>query len=126
MPFVLLIDDDKDFRDMLRITLEKEGYIVHVAQNGNEGLDAARDHQFDLVITDIVMPEKEGFETIRELRSEFPDLAIIAISGGGRILDQSYLGIAEALGARRAFPKPLDISLFLRAVSELTNRPSQP
>ena len=73
----------------------------------------------DVVITDIVMPEKEGLETIQELRRDFPGAKIIAMSGGGRIGPKGYLKLAEKLGASRAFAKPFDRMEMVSAVDEL-------
>jgi DNA-binding NarL/FixJ family response regulator len=73
----------------------------------------------DLIITDLIMPEKEGIETIMELKKDFPDVKIIAISGGGRSKPESYLNLAKQLGAKRVFPKPIDREELLNAIREL-------
>ncbi len=119
MPCVLIIDDDDQFRRMLRIAVEKGGCEVRTAANGKEGLESYRECAADLVITDLVMPEKEGIETIMELRRDFPGVKIIAVSGGGRVGPDSYLGTAKQLGAIRTFTKPLEMTEFLDAVREL-------
>ena len=116
---ILVIDDDDQFRGMLRQTLEHAGYEVMDASNGKEGIRVFRENPADLVITDIIMPEKEGIETIRELKREFPDVKIIAISGGGRIGPVSYLKMAKGLGAQRTLTKPLEREELLRVVREL-------
>ena len=90
MALILIIDDDDQIRRVLRKTLERDGYDVADAPNGKEGIRLYRENPADLVITDIIMPEKEGIETIRELRRDFPEVKIIAISGGGRIGPDSY------------------------------------
>ena len=82
MSRILIIEDDEHVRGMLRKMLERIGYDVFDAPDGKEGLDFYRNTPVDLVITDILMPEKEGIQTIMELRREFPDVKIIAISGG--------------------------------------------
>ncbi len=84
---ILLIDDDDDFRSMLRMALEQDGYVVEEARNGLEGSQRQRTEPVDLVITDILMPEQEGLETIQALRQEFPEIKIIAISGGVGMLN---------------------------------------
>ena len=121
MPRILIIDDDDQFRRMLQITLKKAGYEADTASNGQKGLDFLAKHSVDLVITDIVMPDKEGIETIAEICRKFHGLKIIAISGGGRIGPQSYLDLAGQLGALRTFAKPLVMIEFLAAVRELTH-----
>ena len=104
---------------MLRQTLEREGYDVVVASNGRVGIKIYREDPADLIITDMVMPEKEGIETIMELKKDFPDVKIIAISGGGRSKPESHLNLAKQLGAKRVFPKPIDREELLNAIREL-------
>jgi CheY-like chemotaxis protein len=96
MSRILLIDDDDQFRGMLRQALRPEGYEVVEARDGKEGLIRFRTAAIDLVITDILMPEQEGLQTIRELRAEFPAIKIIAISGDGA---QGTLNFSQNRGA---------------------------
>lgn len=119
MPRILVIDDEPQVRGLLERFLTKEGFDVEVAADGDAGLRALRAAPVDLVITDIVMPEREGIDFIMEARREFPLLRIIAISGGGRMGPESYLPIARGLGAQRVFAKPLDLPDLLAAVREL-------
>jgi len=119
MPRVLVVDDDEDVREMLRQMLERQGYEVTTAADGKQGLARYREDPADLIVLDIVMPEREGLETIMELRRDDPGVKIIAISGGGRIGPQSYIEVARALGAQRTFAKPLDRREFLAAVHDL-------
>ncbi len=119
MALILVIDDDEQIRTMLRITLEKSGYDVQVAKDGNEGLDVFRQYQPDLVISDIVMPEKEGIETIKELRLLSPDLKIIAISGGGVVSPEVYIELARGMGADHGLTKPIEYSDLIGAVRDL-------
>ena len=116
---ILLIDDDVQILDMLRQTLEREGYEVVDAPNGKEGIRLYREDPADLIITDIIMPEKEGIETIMELKRDFPDVKIIAISGGGRNDPEEYLHMAKKLGAKRIFAKPVEREKLLGAIREL-------
>jgi len=118
MARILIIDDDDLFRTMLRKMLEYEGYDVIDAQDGNVGMRLYRKEPADLVITDILMPEKEGIEIIRELRSDFSEVKIIAISGGGSVGINNYLDIAKMLGAQFTFEKPFRREEFLEAVRE--------
>lgn len=119
MARVLVIDDDPLVRAMLKQTLEKSGYEVADASDGAEGIGLFRQKPADVVITDIIMPGKDGWETIVELRRDFPDVKIIAISGGDRIGPTSYLMIGRRFGAQRIFAKPLKKDELLKAVSEL-------
>ena len=118
---ILIIDDDPQILDMLGQILEREGYDIVKASNGKEGIKLYRENPVDLIITDIIMPEKEGIETIFELRKDFPDLKIIAISGGGRIDPEEYLFVAQKLGVQRTFAKPIARAELLKAVRELLN-----
>ncbi len=116
---ILVIDDEEEVREILKQMLELDGYEVLTAENGNQGLKLFRKHQIDLVITDIIMPEKEGIETIIELRNEKSDVKIISISGGGRINPIDYLAMAKKLGAVKSFTKPFERKKLLKAVEEL-------
>lgn len=98
---------------------EREGFDVDEAADGNEGLKHFRAEPSDIVITDIIMPDREGIEVITELRRIRPGLSIIAISGGGRIGPDSYLPLAREFGAARTFAKPVDKNELLAAVREL-------
>ena len=119
MAHILIIDDGALIRTILRQALEREGYKIADASNGKEGLRLHRQDMADLIITDILMPEKEGIETIMELKREFPDVKIIAISGGGMGAAEDYLHMANKLGAKFTFPKPVEIEKLLSAVKEL-------
>ncbi len=119
MARILIIDDDPQILDMLGQTLEREGHEVVDAPDGKEGLKLYRENPTDLIITDLIMPEKEGIETIMELRRDFPDVKIIAISGGGQIDAEQYLSMAQKLGAQRTFAKPVERDELLKAVREL-------
>ena len=116
---ILVIDDDEVIRSLLRDLLERDGYVVMEAENGKIGLKLLCEKSPDLVITDIIMPEKEGIEVIRELRRDFPDVKIIAISGGGTIGPETYLQMAKGMGAHRVFEKPFKVEEMLEAVREL-------
>ena len=119
---LLVVDDDNQVRSMLRLTLEREGYDVMEATDGFEAIEQFRQSPFDLIITDIIMPGLEGFETIQRLRAESPEVKIIAISGGGRLAPEGYLEVAENLGALKAFTKPVDHDELLATVRELVGR----
>ena len=104
---------------MLRQALERAGYEVVEAGDGNEGLQSFREAPTDLIITDILMPEKEGLETIIDLRRDFPEVKIIAMSGGGRTGNLNFLEIARRLGAQHTLQKPFGLQEMLQAVREL-------
>lgn len=119
MAKILVIDDEPSILLMIKKMLEKAGHEVDMALNGKEGMQIFEKNKADLLITDIIMPEKEGLETIVEMRKKYPDLKIIAISGGGRISADGYLPGAKLLGANMVFQKPLIQKEFLEAVSFL-------
>lgn len=120
MAKILVIDDEPQIRTMLKDILENEGYEVIEAENGEVGIRQYKNDPTDVVITDIVMPDKEGIATIRELKQEFPDIKIIAMSGGGRGVADNYLMMAEAFGVKRVFKKPIAYDELVSAVAELT------
>lgn len=105
MPKILLIDDDEMLRRVLSKALGYAGHTVIQAADGQQGMDLARVTGIDIVITDLVMPVREGVETILQLRREQPTLPIIAISGDGSN-SKLYLEIAARIGAKRILPKP--------------------
>ena len=120
MARVLVIDDNKELRELLKRWLEGAGYEVQEAFNGAEGLRLYRENPADLVVADIIMPEKEGIETMVELRKDYPDVKLIAISGGGFEKPDSYLEGAKLIGgALRTFAKPFKREDFLKAVKEI-------
>lgn len=119
MSQILIIDDDPQVRDMLQAELEQEGYDVIVAEDGNEGLKRFREMPADVVITDIIMPGKEGVETLVDLRREFPTVRIIAMSGGGRMDATGYLRAAKTFGADFTFEKPVDPDELFKAIETL-------
>ncbi len=118
MARILIIDDEDELRSMLRRMLEQAGYEVTEAVNGAEGIKLYERDRPDLIITDIIMPEKEGVETIIALRQADPNLPIIAISGGGRLEATDFLTMAKKLGARHTLSKPFRRDQLLEAVCE--------
>ncbi len=115
MAYILLIEDDELYRKMLAHFLRRAGHEVVEARDGREGVDRFRSEPTDIVITDIVMPEQEGLETIRQLRALRPELSIIAISGAGAE-SGLYLKIAEKLGASCVIEKPFQPRDLVAAV----------
>ncbi len=116
---ILIIDDDTHVLSTLRKMLEREGYEVVEASDGKKGLRLYRENPTDLIITDLIMPEKEGLETIIELRQNFPDTRIIAMSGGGQDVPGNSLSTAKILGANYTFEKPINREQLLNAVRDL-------
>lgn len=122
MADILIIDDDTQLSAMLKQLLERNGYSVITAPDGSKGIDLYHSEGARLIITDLIMPVKEGIETIAELIKENSSVKIIAISGGGRLKPDSYLNLAETFGAARTFTKPIDRQALLDAVSEILNQ----
>ncbi|WP_412563257.1 response regulator [Thalassobius sp. MITS945101] len=118
MATILLIEDDEAVRVTFEIILASDGHDVVVAEDGNAGLKIAGSQRFDLVITDIIMPERDGVEVINALRKAQADLPVIAVSGGGRSSSMDYLGIAKMLGAAAVLAKPIGSTELLAAVKE--------
>ena len=114
---ILIIEDDEVVRLALRQTLEAEGYAVREASDGRMGMEMHRARPADLIITDILMPRQEGLETIARLHREYPEVTVIAISGGGRVDARPYLDNALDFGAAHAFEKPIDHKALVAAVS---------
>lgn len=106
MARILVIDDEEMVRETLCVVLKNKGYEVEEAENGEDGINLHRENPFDLIITDILMPTKEGIGTIVELKSENHNIPIIAISGGGRTDKVDYLESATMLGADKVLAKP--------------------
>jgi CheY-like chemotaxis protein len=123
MASILIIEDDVSVRALLKTLLARSGHSVREASDGQEGIHLFRTAPCDLVITDLIMPRKEGLETIIDLRQEFPDLKIIAISGGNRDNRENYLKTAELCGASRIFHKPFKNTELLSAIDELLTGP---
>jgi CheY-like chemotaxis protein len=105
---ILLIEDDPDALLAIEILLSHLGYAVETARNGREGLKMFRANAPDLVLTDIIMPEAEGIETIIAMRQLQPDTKIVAMSGGGPMNRESLLDMTVKLGATESLAKPFD------------------
>lgn len=119
MARILVIDDNEDVCVVVSSILETAGHEVIVANDGARGIELQRQSPAELVITDILMPGKEGIETIRDLKQEFPELKIIAISGAGKAsMATDYLLTAKELGARAVLHKPFGPGALLEAVHE--------
>jgi CheY-like chemotaxis protein len=120
---ILLIDDDPLVAFTVERMLQGGGYEVVRAPDGDKGLKLLGSRNVDLVITDIIMPVKEGIETIREIREHHPKLPVIAVSGGGHGSGGNYLRMAQALGATEVLAKPFDQDDLLAAVARCLAKP---
>jgi len=119
MAKILVIDDDGKFLEIMREYLENEGYEVLMASDGEIGADLYRENKPDLVITDVIMPEKDGAQVIFELQKEFPGIKIIVMTGGGQGDAQTYLkSITTLSNVKYAFEKPFAMDKLLQAVKE--------
>lgn len=116
---VLLVDDDPDFREMARIAFLRAGYGVLEAENGNSALAVMAGHTVDLVVTDIIMPEADGYEVILRLKEQASRPPLIAVTGGSLRLRMELPGMARLLGAEAAFEKPVDLKALLAEAGRL-------
>jgi CheY-like chemotaxis protein len=113
---ILVVDDDPDVRLVLRRMLESGGYEIGEARHGREAVETANERAYDVLITDLIMPEQEGIETIQTFHQIYPNIKIIAISGA---YGSDYLRIAKHLGADEVMQKPLRLDTVLSMVSRL-------
>jgi DNA-binding NtrC family response regulator len=123
MARILIIDDEESLRSLLRRVLTRAGHETQEVGDGKAGLKAVGEGAFDLVITDIIMPEMEGIDFILQLHRRAPGLPIIAMSGGGRIRPEGYLKTAQLAGAKKALTKPFTIAELQSAVAECLGLP---
>ena len=122
MSAILVIDDDASVREVVSEMLRLEGHEVTIAENGREATPLLADRDFDLVITDLIMPEKEGIETISEIRRTDSRIPIVAISGGGRLGPGDYLETARYIGADATLAKPFARQELLTTIDALLGR----
>lgn len=120
---ILVVEDDDQVRKMVCKVLKNQGYDFAEAVNGKEVFKILRNKvNIKIVVADIIMPEKDGLETIQELKRDYPDIKILAISGGGKISAQNYLALAQKVGADLILQKPFDKQELLDAVKKLENQ----
>lgn len=119
MARILLIEDEEAFRAVLAKMLVHEGHEVFAAANGREAQHHLDHSSFDLVITDVLMPEKDGVEIILSLKRTAPGLKVVAMSGGGRIASGDYLAIAAKLGASATLEKPFTRDTLLQTLQDV-------
>lgn len=114
---VLLVDDNEELREALRRVLERSGYEVQLAADGAEALALQGSRPADVLVTDLFMPERDGFETIESFRARYPAVHIIAMSGDAHIRIQTdYLKVAREIGAQHVLRKPFNPDELLHAL----------
>jgi DNA-binding response OmpR family regulator len=119
MARILLVDDNVELLALAAQHLRNAEHVVATAGDGNDAMRLAQKNAFDLVITDIVMPDKEGLETIMELHRKKPTLKIIAMSGGGYVAPEDYLSMARSFGASQTLAKPFSGEELLAVVESV-------
>lgn len=124
MPSILIVDDDESVRSLLVLALGRLGHTVIEAANGVEAMVQFRQHRPDVVITDIIMPDRDGIETIMDLRREGGKVPIIAISGNS-LLTGLYLKTAQQLGALQVLSKPFTLDQLRSVISSVLNPPAE-
>jgi CheY-like chemotaxis protein len=116
---IILVDDNADQRLALRLALEQDGYSVREAANGRDAIALQRVRPADVLITDIFMPEADGFELIDSLRREFPATKIVVVSGGGMRVTRDYLASAKLMGVEATLEKPFEVERLLEMLSAM-------
>jgi DNA-binding response OmpR family regulator len=119
MATILLVDDSDDVRKLLERGLIRAGHTVITATNGSRGLKALDAGSYDLIVTDIVMPDMEGLQFIRSIRKANATIPIIAMSGGGRGTADDYLEMASRFGAAKTLEKPFTLDVLTTAIDEV-------
>jgi len=129
MASILVVDDEPEVVEAIRRVLEHAGFAVAVASSVESGLQITREHQPDVVVTDVIMPKVHGLELIKALRARYPGVRVIAISGGGSfgplaykpdaVSTHAYLAAAREIGAEEVLTKPFDMGDLLAAVRRL-------
>ena len=120
MSHILVIDDEADICFILKTFLSGDGHTVDTAENGKIGLKLTELHDYDLIITDMIMPEMDGLEVVAAIKGKNPTTRVLALTGGSARLDTSYLlSAAQAMRADKVLPKPIDMKVLKAAVNEL-------
>lgn len=119
MARILIVEDSDDFRAFLQTRLEMEGFQVSVARNGEAALEAMARRPADVILTDVFMPDKDGLETIVEMRARYPSTKIVAMSGWNSPQAVDYLKVAREIGAAHVMRKPFDVDKMVEVVRQL-------
>jgi len=122
MAKIMVIDDDSEIRDTLVDLFQTQGHQVRGAGDGKAALEMVAVERPDVMITDIIMPEKDGIQLIAEIKRRYGHIPIIAMSGGGRIPASVYLAHVSSLGEIVTLEKPFKVSALMRAVEKVLNR----
>ena len=122
MAKVLVIDDEKGVREMVRRMLESEHHTILEAADGIDGVKVFQEEQPDVVVTDIIMPNADGLEVIQRILKINPQAKIVAMSGGGRLADETYLKYARKFGAATVLSKPFPPDELLSLIRDLSNQ----
>ena len=122
---LLIVDDDADMRLSLKLALEMAGYSAELAADGHEALAIQRQRPADVLITDIFMPESDGFEVIDAVRREFPQTKIVVISGGAKLAKRQYLLDAALMDVDAILPKPFDVEALLETLDSIQRDPKR-
>ena len=117
-PVILVVEDSEELRKVVERALVRQGYRVVVAGDGAAALEVLRTSPVDLLITDVLMPGRDGIETLVEVQDQFPALPVIVMSGGGLLEPEVYLDSAAGLGARRTLAKPFRLTELFEATRE--------
>lgn len=121
---LLIVDDDADMRLSLKLALEMAGYTAELAADGREALAIQQQRPADVLITDIFMPESDGFEVIDAVRRGFPQTRIVVISGGAKLAKREYLLDAALMDVDAILPKPFDVEALLQTLDSIQRRAS--
>lgn len=119
MARILLLDDEEPLRRLMAELLEEEGHSVSEGGDGRLTEDAERLADFDLVITDLMMPDADGLDVLRNIRACRPEMKVLAVSGGGRTVSQNFLPVAKVMGAQATLSKPFRPQELIDAVEAL-------
>ena len=115
---ILVVDDEEDILSIARLLLEKAGFVVDCVGGGDEAVKHIEQHGYDLVITDMLMPEMDGVDLINSVRRMNPEQRILAMSGGGHAPRESYLQIASMYGVNGVLAKPFNRQQLLKAITD--------
>jgi DNA-binding NtrC family response regulator len=116
---ILVVDDEEDVRDVLQGILESADYRVTTAADGHEASKCLAAETFSIVLTDLLMPDRDGIEVVGELRKKYPGTPVIVMSGGGRMRHVEYLKMAKTFGAHAVLEKPFKSELLLSTITTL-------
>ena len=121
MARILIVDDEENVRFTLVKALKSLNHEIYQAADGNAALAILAEQEIDLIVTDIFMPNREGLETIIEIRMNWPEVKLVAMSGGGRIRNTEFLDIAKKFGADLVLKKPFSMMEFRNEIGRLLN-----